>query len=240
MSDIAEILEQFDYAETITKTVANGMLEVTVAEASHKRNRAFGQAMLQVMMRDDINSVQDLTEEIEIDIFCDTLLKRWNLTRNGKAVPIEEAKDIFKANRAGSLLFREVGEIAATAANFLEKPSKKKTSSKSTTRKKALKGQAQTFARQAQARGHSIPARIERHLERTSDPWMIAAYDAHETLKTCRNHQGDIPWTAIDAYARRYGIEDFEAFEDVIYGLERIDRLMIVPPPKEGNKGKGK
>ncbi|MGI9503281.1 MAG: hypothetical protein ACR2RE_09525 [Geminicoccaceae bacterium] len=68
---------------------------------------------------------------------------------------------------------------------------------------------------------------------------MIAAYDAHATLKTCRNLHGDIPWTAVDAYAKRYGIEDFEAFEDVIYGLERIDRLMSEPPSKE-SKGKEK
>ena len=137
MSDIAEILEQYDYAETVTKTIANGKLQVTVSEANHKRNRAFGQAMLQVMMRDDIESATDITEDIEIDLMCDTLLKRWNLTKNGKPVPISEARSVFKAGRAGSLLFREIGEIAATATNFLQEPSKKKPSSKSTTRKKS-------------------------------------------------------------------------------------------------------
>ena len=69
---------------------------------------------------------------------------------------------------------------------------------------------------------------------------MIAAYDAHAALATCRNLHGDIPWTAIDAYAKRYGIEDFETFEDVIYGLERIDRLMNKPTPEDSGKGKGK
>lgn len=69
---------------------------------------------------------------------------------------------------------------------------------------------------------------------------MIAAYDAHATLATCRNLHGDIPWTAVSEYARRYGIEDFETFEDVIYGLERIDRLLDKPPPEKGGKGKGK
>lgn len=139
MSDIADILGQFDYAETITMTIADGGLTVTVAEASHKRNRAFGQAMYQVMVRDDIKTVEDITEDIEIDVACATLLKSWDMTRNGNAVPIEEASKIFKANRAGRLLFREVGGIAATPANFLNKPSKKKPSSKSTTRKRPSK-----------------------------------------------------------------------------------------------------
>ncbi|MGI9503282.1 MAG: hypothetical protein ACR2RE_09530 [Geminicoccaceae bacterium] len=139
MSDIAEILEQYDYAETITKTLANGKLTVTVAEASNKRNRAFGQAMFHVMMRDDVNRLTDVTEDIEIDVLCGTLLKRWDLTKNGKPVPISEARSVFKSGRAGSLLFREIGEITATPSNFLNQPSKKKTSSKSTTRKRPSK-----------------------------------------------------------------------------------------------------
>ena len=70
MSDIAEILEQYDYAETITKTLANGKLTVTVAEASNKRNRAFGQAMFHVMMRDDVNRLTDVTEDIDATTFA--------------------------------------------------------------------------------------------------------------------------------------------------------------------------
>lgn len=55
---------------------------------------------------------------------------------------------------------------------------------------------------------------------------MLAAFDAHNALSTCRNMNGDIPWTAIDAYARRYRIGDFEKFEDIIYGIDRIDRAI--------------
>ena len=139
MSDIAEILEQYDFAETITKTIANGKLTVTVAEANGKRNRAFGQALFQAMMRAGIKSPNDIPEEIEIDVLCDTLLKQWDLTKNGKPVPVSEAKSVFKAGRAGILLFREIGELSATSANFLNQPSKKKKSSKSTTRKRPSK-----------------------------------------------------------------------------------------------------
>lgn len=132
MSDIDKILEHYDYAETFTTTVANGMLEVTVAEAHHRRNREFGQAMLSIMARDDVQSITDITEDLEIDICCDTLLKGWSMTRNDKPVPISEAREIFKRDRAGSLLFREIGAVASTADNFLKKPSKKKPSSGST------------------------------------------------------------------------------------------------------------
>jgi len=136
MAELDDILGQFDYAETITQTIPGGGLTVTVAEAHHKRNRAFGRAMFQVMMREDVETSDDITEDIEIDVFCETLLKSWDMTRDGEPVPIDEASDIFKRNRAGNLLFREVGEIAATSANFLQEPSKKKSSSKPTTRKK--------------------------------------------------------------------------------------------------------
>jgi len=46
-------------------------------------------------------------------------------------------------------------------------------------------------------------------------------YDIYCKLSTCRNYHGRIPWTAIDQYASRYGIEDFETLEYMILGLER-------------------
>lgn len=52
---------------------------------------------------------------------------------------------------------------------------------------------------------------------------MLPFFRAHAVLSTCRTVNGDIPWTAIDAYARRHpDFDDFPFFEDVIYGFERI------------------
>ena len=61
---------------------------------------------------------------------------------------------------------------------------------------------------------------------------MAAFGHAYDALSTCRTVNGQIPWTAVDAYARRYEIEPFEHFEDVIYGCDRIQRAyqkMITP-----------
>lgn len=51
---------------------------------------------------------------------------------------------------------------------------------------------------------------------------MAELFHAYARVATCRNSAGDIPWTAIDAYARRYQIHRFDFFEDVMFGFERI------------------
>jgi len=55
---------------------------------------------------------------------------------------------------------------------------------------------------------------------------MPALFDAYRRLSTCRTANGDIPWTAVDAYARRHGIEDFGFLEDAIDSFERVNRAI--------------
>lgn len=50
---------------------------------------------------------------------------------------------------------------------------------------------------------------------------MAAVFHAYNAMSTCRTMNGDIPWTAVDAYARRYGVEDFDFLVDCIYGFDR-------------------
>jgi len=38
---------------------------------------------------------------------------------------------------------------------------------------------------------------------------------------------GPIPWTAIDAWARRHGVEDEEAFEDLVVFVQAQDRVYL-------------
>lgn len=57
---------------------------------------------------------------------------------------------------------------------------------------------------------------------------MLPFFRAHVMLSTCRTVNGDIPWTAIDDYARRHPeFDDFPFFEDVIYGFERIKATIV-------------
>ncbi|MGI9500102.1 MAG: hypothetical protein ACR2P3_08690 [Geminicoccaceae bacterium] len=131
MSEIDDILVEYDYAETVTDTVAGGKLEVTLAEAHPRRNRAFALKMQEIILREGVATAEDLTEELEIELLCATLLKSWNAKRKGRPVPVEDAQAIFARDHRGRLLFREVGTIAADHQRFRNQPSKKKPSSSS-------------------------------------------------------------------------------------------------------------
>jgi hypothetical protein len=54
-------------------------------------------------------------------------------------------------------------------------------------------------------------------------PWYVSAW---KRLDTCRDAHGRIIWTAVDAYARRYGLEghDFERFQGSIDAIEAAER----------------
>lgn len=132
MSELDDILAQYDYAEEITVPVADGKLNVTLTEAHAGRNREFGRAILEAAEGKKIEKPSDFPEDLEIKVFCEILLKGWDLTRDGQTVPISAAHDILTAGRSGVLLFREMATIAATPARFLKGDTKKKTSSDTT------------------------------------------------------------------------------------------------------------
>lgn len=133
MSDIDDILAQYDYAETITQTFADGALTATLAEAHPQRNREFAKAFLKEIADTGAESVKDLGEDAEIRVFCASLLKSWDAQRGGKPIAVEDAGEFFSGSRAGLNLFREMSSVCAQPARFRGAgPSKKKRSSSST------------------------------------------------------------------------------------------------------------
>jgi len=132
MPDIGAILEDFNFADTIEHKA--GKLSVTLAEAHAGRNRAFGRAMLRLLKEKNIETSEDFTDELEIDIFCECLLKRWDAERDGEPIPLSEAADVFKGSKAGLALFKELGSVCAKPEMFRQGGSKKKRPS-ATTRK---------------------------------------------------------------------------------------------------------
>ncbi len=131
MSEIDEVLEAFDYAETITRDIADGKVTVTLAEASATRNPNWAFLTWAHMKREDVEGHHLLSEDAKIEIFCITLLKSWNATSKGKAIEPKDAVDILKKNRAGRLLFREMATLSAQPDLFFQGDSKKKGSSTS-------------------------------------------------------------------------------------------------------------
>ena len=124
MSEIDEILAAYDYAETVTDTLRGG-IEITVAEAHPMRNRAFSIKMQEIVQREGVDA-GDISEDSEIEIFCDTLLKGWSAKKGGKPIPISEAHIHLSGSRAGRLLFREASLLALNHDRFLNGASKKK------------------------------------------------------------------------------------------------------------------
>lgn len=53
-------------------------------------------------------------------------------------------------------------------------------------------------------------------------PGLALFWDAFWELHTCRVQDGLIPWTAVDAYARRYAL-DGAVFPDLLYCVRRMD-----------------
>ena len=130
--DVDDVLEQFDYAETITREV--GGLTVELAEAQARRNPEFGVAVLAAakVSADAGDKAKEIHEDLEIDVFSKTLLKSWNMTKGGKPVAVgDEAAALLKGSKAGRNLFRELGALCANPVLF-KGASKKKPSSGST------------------------------------------------------------------------------------------------------------
>lgn len=55
-------------------------------------------------------------------------------------------------------------------------------------------------------------------------PHLQIYQDAFDDLLSERRDGGPIPWTAIDAYARRYGITEPEHFERLVVCVQALDR----------------
>ena len=129
--DVEDVLDQFTYAETITREI--GGLTVELAEANPRRNPDFAAAVLEATKKskDAGNKAGEIHEDLEIWVFAKTLLKSWNMARDGKPVAMGDEAEAVLSTRPGRNLFRQLGGICATEALF-KGPSKKKPSSAST------------------------------------------------------------------------------------------------------------
>ena len=64
------------------------------------------------------------------------------------------------------------------------------------------------------------------------DSYQVRVFQAFEQLSTCRQvvlgAVGPIPWSAIDQYAQRMGIEDDEiAYDDFVWIIQQLDELFL-------------
>ena len=126
MSEIDEILADYEYAETITREFADGKLKVTLAEANGNRNPDFGLATWAAMQKNETENPLTIPEDDKIRVFSMTLLKSWDATDGGKAVAPKDAFDYLTKNRAGRLLFREMHGLCWKPKLFLEEALLKK------------------------------------------------------------------------------------------------------------------
>ena len=131
MADIAEVLEAYDYAETIDVTLSGG-LKVTLAEAHVTRNADWGLAIWVMMKKHKVEDFRLIPEEDMIKVFCSTLLKAWDATKDGEPIEPKDAAGYLTDSRAGRILYREMVTICNVSSRFLGGEAKKKPSSTST------------------------------------------------------------------------------------------------------------
>lgn len=133
MAEISDILKELEYVDTIDHTIDEIGLTVTVAEASAVRNRPFARRLTEVMAREDIDDPSKMSKEGHIEIICETLLRGWDAQRDGKPVPVEEAREILTANiEQGHQISVHIELAASASARFRKSGTKKKQSSGST------------------------------------------------------------------------------------------------------------
>ena len=74
---------------------------------------------------------------------------------------------------------------------------------------------------QCRTQKREVPESIQKRLEMI-EPWMDFYMIAFADLDTCRDQNERIPWSAIDAYAYRYGLLgiDFDWLVRVIRSIE--------------------
>lgn len=128
MPEIEEILDKYDYAETIEVSVAGGEVTAVIAESHPIRNPLWSLLTSVAMKRLEIEDYRLVPNEEKIKIFCQSVLKSWNVTSKGKPLEPKNAAD-FLVGRAGDLLFRDLATLSADPKNFHGVSSKKKASS---------------------------------------------------------------------------------------------------------------
>lgn len=86
---------------------------------------------------------------------------------------------------------------------------------------------SQAIVKAALDAGHPVPEEV---IPPEILPECEFALEAFHELKTDRQGgfiYGPIPWTAIDAYARRYGITDTEEFDDFVLMIRAMDDVYL-------------
>ena len=86
---------------------------------------------------------------------------------------------------------------------------------------------AEWLAQAAEDRGEPIP---EDAIPPEIAAGYVYAYAVFQELSADRQigmALGPIPFTAIDAYARRFGIDDLDEFEQLLDDVAMIDRLFL-------------
>ena len=131
MPEISDVLEAYDYAETIRVELPGGVT-ADLAEANTGRNGEFARAVFVTALELKKDNLIEFPIEERVRIFCETILKNWNITVDGEKVAPKDAASIFLKDRAGNLLFREMFKRASTPDAFHKAESKKKPSSTST------------------------------------------------------------------------------------------------------------
>jgi len=98
----------------------------------------------------------------------------------------------------------------------------------------------------ARERGVELPADLKEDLQNAPDLdlYVLYIYKAFWELDTCRPVSmaglNPIPWTAVDAYAARYGIEDFDIFSEIVRGLDDTYRAHVNGKQQGEKSGKSK
>ncbi len=135
MTDIDDLIAQYDYAETIETTIADGKVNVRLAEAHPTRNPKWALLTYMAMQKHDLKDHRLIPAADKIDIFCKTLLVSWDVTHGGKPLEPKEAAEFLHSTRGGQLLYQEMATTCAKADEFYQQGSKKKPSSGSTVKK---------------------------------------------------------------------------------------------------------
>lgn len=89
---------------------------------------------------------------------------------------------------------------------------------------------AEAIARAATDAGHSIPDDVIPPELLDEVRFAYAAFNQIGTDRAIGFSLGPVPWSAIDAYGRRYGLDDIDEFDRFV-GLIRA--IESVKPPKE-------
>lgn len=89
---------------------------------------------------------------------------------------------------------------------------------------------------QAKVRGQSPPKFLQDKPE--LNELLIWYWESFWELSTTRNDMGQIPWTAINEYANRWGINSDTEFDTFIYFIRSMDSVFLDKRRKELERDK--